>query len=67
MQRERGLTYVLISHDLAVVRAISDHVAVMRHGRIVEQGAVAEVFGTPASAYTADLLGAMSGRQLAIR
>ncbi|RMB85049.1 ABC transporter ATP-binding protein [Streptomyces shenzhenensis] len=67
LQRERGLTYVLISHDLAVVRAISDHVAVMRHGRIVEQGAVAEVFGTPACDYTADLLGAMSGRQLAIR
>ncbi|MBI0377890.1 ABC transporter ATP-binding protein [Streptomyces albiflaviniger] len=65
LQSELGLTYVFISHDLAVVRAISDRVAVMRRGRIVEQGEIAQVFESPASPYTAQLLGAMAGRQLA--
>ncbi|MEU4893426.1 ABC transporter ATP-binding protein [Streptomyces sp. NPDC044780] len=67
LQRELGLTYVFISHDLAVVRAISDRVAVMRHGRIVEQGEIAQVFERPASPYTAQLLGAIAGRRLATR
>ncbi|MFE2179884.1 dipeptide ABC transporter ATP-binding protein [Streptomyces sp. NPDC059455] len=67
LQSELGLTYVFISHDLAVVRAISDRVAVMRRGRIVEQGGIAQVFESPASPYTAQLLGAMAGRQLADR
>ncbi|MFE7444511.1 dipeptide ABC transporter ATP-binding protein [Streptomyces chartreusis] len=65
LQNELGLTYVLISHDLAVVRAISDQVAVMRHGRIVEQGDIAQVFETPAAPYTAELLDAVAGRRLA--
>ncbi|CDR02130.1 dipeptide ABC transporter ATP-binding protein [Streptomyces iranensis] len=67
LQSELGLTYVFISHDLAVVRAISVRVAVMRRGRIVEQGEIAQVFESPASPYTAQLLGAMAGRQLAGR
>ncbi|MCQ8828209.1 dipeptide ABC transporter ATP-binding protein [Streptomyces malaysiensis] len=67
LQSELGLTYVLISHDLAVVRAISDRVAVMRRGGIVEQGETAQVFESPASPYTAQLLGAIAGRRLAIR
>ncbi len=64
LQDERGLTYVFISHDLAVVRAISDHVAVMRRGRIVEQGPVDRVFSSPATDYTVQLVDAIAGRGL---
>ncbi|WP_040801998.1 dipeptide ABC transporter ATP-binding protein [Nocardia higoensis] len=64
LQEERGLTYLFISHDLAVVRAISDRVAVMRHGRIVEQGEVERVFSDPADDYTVRLVHAIAGRDL---
>ncbi|HEY7813909.1 MAG TPA: ABC transporter ATP-binding protein, partial [Nakamurella sp.] len=63
LQRQRELTYVFISHDLAVVRAISDRVAVMKQGRIVEQGAVEDVFHDPQDDYTVDLLAAIAGRR----
>ncbi|WP_082476408.1 ABC transporter ATP-binding protein [Rhizobium sp. Leaf306] len=56
LQEELGLTYVFISHDLSVVRHISDEVAVMYLGRIVEHGAVREVFESPAHPYTQALL-----------
>lgn len=64
LQRDLGLTYVLISHDLSVVRAISDRVAVMQQGRIVEQGPVARVFEDPQDPYTERLLGAIAGQRL---
>ncbi|UGT61145.1 dipeptide ABC transporter ATP-binding protein [Nocardia asteroides] len=64
LQEERGLTYLFISHDLAVVRAISDRVAVMRQGRIVEQGPVEQVFAHPADDYTVRLVDAIAGRDL---
>ncbi|WP_278265782.1 ABC transporter ATP-binding protein [Nocardia sp. AG03] len=64
LQRDRGLTYLFISHDLAVVRAISDRVAVMRQGRIVEQGTADQVFTSPTDDYTVRLLDAIAGRDL---
>lgn len=65
LQEERNLTYLFISHDLAVVRAISDHVAVMQQGRIVEQGSPDDVFTAPKEEYTRRLLSAVAGRDLA--
>jgi len=66
LQAERQLTYVFISHDLAVVSAISDEVAVMRAGRIVEQGATEDVFNGPREPYTVALLEAIAGHDLTV-
>ncbi|MEV5977827.1 ABC transporter ATP-binding protein [Streptomyces sp. NPDC052114] len=59
LQRELGLALVFVAHDLAVVRQVSDRVAVMRQGRIVESGPVAEVYGSPRDPYTRRLLAAV--------
>ncbi|MBS7810305.1 dipeptide ABC transporter ATP-binding protein [Roseococcus pinisoli] len=56
LQAAHGLTYLFISHDLSVVRQIADTVTVLRHGRVVEQGAVEQVFERPAQAYTRALI-----------
>ncbi len=56
IQVEYGLSYIFISHDLAVVRALSDYVMVMKEGVVVEEGPTAQIFDTPATAYTRDLM-----------
>lgn len=58
MQEDMGLTYLFISHDLSIVRFISDDVAVMYLGQIVEMGSKKQIFDTPAHPYTRALLSA---------
>jgi oligopeptide transport system ATP-binding protein len=59
LQRELGLTYLFIAHDLAVVRSMSDTIAVMHQGVIVEQGSAERVYTRPESDYTRTLLAAV--------
>ena len=58
LQRERGLSYLLITHDVAVIRAMAHHVLVMKDGLMVESGPVIEVLQRPVQAYTRQLLAA---------
>ena len=58
LQRKHGLTYLFISHDLKVVRALSNHVIVMKDGLIVESGTIDEVFNHPKTRYTQQLISA---------
>lgn len=59
LQADRGTTYVLVSHDLAVVRALADRVAVLYQGRLCEIGPSKEVYRLPSHPYTEVLLGAV--------
>ncbi|UCN15401.1 ABC transporter ATP-binding protein [Cellulomonas iranensis] len=61
LRERRGLTYLFVSHDLAVVRRVAEHVGVMRAGRLVETGRTADVLDDPRDPYTAELVGAIPG------
>ncbi|MCH1866929.1 ABC transporter ATP-binding protein [Nocardioides sp. CFH 31398] len=61
LQRDLGISYLFITHDLAVVRQLARDVVVMRSGRVVEHGTVDEVFASPREEYTRDLLDAIPG------
>ena len=56
LQEERGLSYLFITHDLSIIPMVADEVAVMKEGKIVEQGSVKEVMQNPQHAYTKKLL-----------
>ncbi len=58
LQRDRGMSILLITHDIGIVRKVADRVAVMTEGEIVETGPTAEIFGNPQHAYTRHLLAA---------
>lgn len=58
LQEREQLTYVFISHDLAVVREIADYVCVMKDGEVIEQGNAIDIFGAPQEPYTRELLDA---------
>ncbi|MBM3350433.1 MAG: ABC transporter ATP-binding protein [Betaproteobacteria bacterium] len=62
LQQEMALSYIFISHDLRVVRHIADDIVVMHHGKVVEQGKVAEIYDQPQHDYTKQLLAAIPGK-----
>jgi microcin C transport system ATP-binding protein len=58
LQRRHNLAYLFISHDLKVVRALSNYVVVMKSGKVVEEGSAAQIFANPREPYTKALLAA---------
>ncbi|AZS42869.1 ABC transporter ATP-binding protein [Microbacterium oleivorans] len=66
LQSEYGLSYLFISHDLAVVRLISDYVCVMKDGALIEAASSEEIFTNPRDPYTRNLLASIPGNELDI-
>lgn len=66
LQRRHNLSYLFISHDLAVVRALSHELMVIRHGEIVEQGSAREIFASPQHEYTHELFEAAFARPVSV-
>ena len=64
LQTDLGLTYLFITHDLAVVRQVADDVVVMQHGRMVESEAADELFAHPREDYTRELIDAVPGASI---
>jgi ABC-type oligopeptide transport system ATPase subunit len=62
LQKELGLSYLFISHDLRVVRHMADNIVVMHQGKIVEQGSVKSIYEKPKASYTCELLNAIPGK-----
>jgi len=62
LQKELGLSYLFISHDLRVVRHMADNIVVMHQGKIVEQGSVKSIYEKPKANYTRELLNAIPGK-----
>jgi microcin C transport system ATP-binding protein len=60
LQRERGLSYLLITHDIEVIQAMAHHVLVLKDGQVVESGPIDEITRQPQSDYTRTLLAASS-------
>ncbi len=63
IQQKRRLSYLFISHDMRAVRAVSDYIAVMKDGRIVEQGTTTQIFEAPRQEYTRRLISAAMEEQ----
>jgi peptide/nickel transport system ATP-binding protein len=66
LQAQHGLTYLFISHDLAVVRQVADHVGVLHRGRLVEHGPSDRILLDPQQEYTRELIAAIPGRRRAV-
>lgn len=64
LQKEFNLTFLFITHDLAVVRLVADHVIVMQNGKIVESGLTDDIYNSPSDDYTKNLLDSIPGRHI---
>ncbi|HLO91862.1 MAG TPA: ABC transporter ATP-binding protein [Lentimicrobium sp.] len=66
LKREFGFTYIFISHDLSVVRFMSDRMLVMKKGRIIEEGEADQLYANPKNEYTQQLIEAIPGKNLSL-